>query len=945
MLSLIMSLKPQLLKKIREFSSATPDPARAERNLVSLLSALAEEHERAFFLHLKEIALLFAYSQFLANYAANNHQDFFEVLEQIRDPLMIKHLKADVGRLPSPESAELPAFMKELRLFKKRHLVRLTLRDILGETDIRGSMDELTMLAQVVINQALSWSLSINKKRFGELPPDSKIALIALGKLGGEELNYSSDVDLMAVYRGDGGETSGILSPSGVRMHRISEHEFYSKVMELFTKILSSNTEEGIAYRVDMRLRPQGQKGDIALLLASYKNYYEAWGRTWERMVLIRARPVAGDIALGHDFMKVISPFVWKEALDFSDIDEIRALKKKIDSLFARDDIKRGYGGLREAEFFIQTFQLLYGPSQKPLRTHRLFNAIQALRWEGLVPERDLVTLWENYLYLRRLEHYLQMEGDLQTHTLPSSEEGLIVLGKKMGFADKEKFLSDLRLRRMRTKSMYNGLLGTEEDASAEALSILEGELTEEEMRAYLSFRGIREIEKGLSGLCGIRERVTSFTTSGSRALMRKIIPGLLEKALAAESPDRALPALERFVNTIGTGEAVLTGLMEQKTLGERMIKMFSLSPYLTRIFLSGTLYFGLLVEGTGVIKKSLEKTEAEIRKFASDSNPAALGDYRRSEEIRLGMLFLANVMEAGELSRYLSHLAEAVIRNICACFSPLSGFAVIAMGKLGGREITYGSDLDLIFVSQGASGMKRAEQIIKKLSAYTEKGILYNVDTRLRPDGTKGVLVKSLEGYREYYMGHAQGWEVQALLKAKPVAGDCGTAKNFMQMAKEIIKERGPLIREKDIRDMRERIFRELSPESPERKARKELDIKFGRGGLEDIEFRVQGLQLLNAADPRPLIVQNTLAALDRLVKAGHIAYEEKKILKESYSYMRRLFAFQRLNDNAPLSAGGEIDRLAAIFMGHRDREEFLGNVERLRAEVLKIINRPEGA
>jgi len=951
MLSLIMALSPQLLEKIEEFSSRTPDPERAGGNLLALLKGLPEEHEKTFSRHLREISLLFSHSQFLANYSITSPRDFFESFDHVKVPLTYKELKESAREyLPSPEEAGTDELMRRLRLFKKRHLTRITLRDILGETDIRGSMDELTMLAEIIIRTALDWSLAINKKRFGEPLPDKGMALIALGKLGGEELNYSSDVDLMAVYGSEQGETSGVLSPSGVRMHRISNHEFFLKVMEQFTKILSANTGEGVAYRVDMRLRPQGRKGDIALPLSSYKTYYESWGRTWERMVLIRARPVAGDRELGRNFMEAIAPFVWKETLDFSEIEEIRAMKKKIDSLFAKNDIKRGYGGLREAEFFIQTFQLLYGPKEKTLRSHRLFNAIQALRWLGLLPHKDLLTIWENYLHLRRLEHFLQMKDDLQTHSLPAEDNELLILAKKMGFAEKEKFLFDLRLRRMKTKSMYNTLLGTEEDISAEALGILEGELADEDLRAYLSFRGIREIEKGLSGLTGIRERVTSFATTGSRALMRKVIPGLLERAFRAESPDRALSALERFVNTIGTGESALTGLLEQEALGERMIKMFSLAPYLTRIFLSSNLYLGLLIEGTGIIKKSLKRTEEEIKRLAGAATLAelaAIGDYKRAEEVRLGMLFLADIVQAPELSRYLSHLADALIRYICSLYPPLHpplhpplpGFAVIAMGKLGGREITYGSDLDLIFISEYPEGIKRAEQVVKKLSAYTERGILYNVDTRLRPDGTKGVLVKTLEGYGEYYLRHARNWEVQALTKARPVAGDCALAGAFMKMAHKIINERGPLIKAEEIAAMRGRILRELSSESPEKAGEAAIDIKHGLGGLEDIEFHAQWLQMRNAGKSPRLIVQNTLCAISRLAKEGLLAGEKKAILHDSYTYMRRLQAFQRVNDDAPLSRGGELCGLAALFMGHKDRDGFLAHLAALKADVLKTI------
>ncbi len=927
-----------ILTQIANAAALTSDPSRAERNLENLFRAVSRENGefRTLAGHLRELAGLFSGSQFLANFSIRHPDWLAESLGEIKIPLTKGRLLKKAGSqfsLNGPDEV-----MQAVRLFKKRCLLNITLRDTSGESDIRGSMEELTALAEVIIEAALRSAYGICARRYGE-PADKRIALIALGKLGGEELNYSSDVDLAAVYGSADGETSGVAGPSGVMMNRLSNHEFFSKVTELFTRILSANTEEGIAYRVDLRLRPQGQKGEIALPLSAYRAYYEAWGRTWERMVLLRARPVAGDAELGQAFMRAVYPFVWKATSDYSEIEEIRGLKKKIDSVYQRGDIKRGYGGLREAEFFVQTFQLLYGAGERTLRTHRLFNAIQALRWVGLIPERDLVTIWRNYLYLRRLEHWLQMKDDLQTHTVPSPEDELSITGRKMGFASRYDFVHDLRLKRMQIRNMYNSLLGTEKDKHSEALGLLEGDISDEELRGYLAFRGVKDREKGLKDLKGIQGSAFAPGTQRRRELMRQSVPALIEKAFGSADPDRALSGLERFFAAFGMEEAYLTAFLTQKPLSDALIKIFSLSPHLTRIFLSGELYLGLLIEESP-IRKSQRRLEAGFEKFLEsgpDAEPLSrIGLYKRADEVRLGMYFLSGILGTEDLLRYQSHLAEAVIRAVLSLMGESAGFSIMALGKLGGREMTFGSDADIIFVSESPAGEEKAENAIRALSAYTAQGKLYEIDARLRPEGTKGTLVKDLEGYRRYYSRDARNWEMQALLKARPAAGDAALGRAFLQMARETLIKRGPLVQREEITSMREKIIREHSDESA-RKA--EVDIKTGRGAIEEIEFFTQWKQLQNAANAPEVLVQNTRAALHRLSKQGSLGLSAAEGLLEAYLYYRKLQTFQRLNDDAPLSPESGFAALASNFMGHKDTGEFFQHLAVLREKVLGTI------
>ncbi|KPK01471.1 MAG: hypothetical protein AMK71_05400 [Nitrospira bacterium SG8_35_4] len=922
----------KILNSISKAAADTADPKRAERNLLRFI-----EHNSGYSRlvpHLSIVARLFADSQFLSNYCVTHADELFAALKERKKDLSRRVLKERAGaELEFEEEMDVDSMMRKVRIFKKRYMVRITIRDLSGETSITSSMDELTFLAEVIIEVALQWSLRFNERRYGQ-PSENSIAIIGLGKLGGEELNYSSDIDLIAVYEREDGETSGVPNPSGILFSRISNHEFYCKVMEFFSRLLSANTEDGIAYRVDVRLRPQGQKGDMAMPIRAYQTYYESWGRTWERMALIRARPVAGDMKLGEKFLRTIEPFVWKKTIDYAEIEEIRGLKKKIDSTFTRHDIKRGYGGIREAEFFVQTFQLLYAGENKSLKSYRILNALQALKWMKMVPEKDLTVLWGSYLYLRRVEHYLQMKEDLQTHTLPSSDDELDVLSRKMGFEQREDFLADLQLKRMQIKNMYNSLLGTQEDVQNEALNLLEGKLNDKELTGYLSFRRVKYPDRCLVNLKNIREHIAAFRTIQERTITREVVPLLLENALAAESPDRALSGLEKLLTTYGIKTVHMTALKAQNELMKGIVKMFSLSPYLTGMFLSDHYYLDILIEEWSILK-SLKKIEERLARAVERERDfsSVIAEFRRFEEIRIGILFLLNILKIKDLFRGLSHLAEAIIKTVVARFH-IKGLSVIALGKLGGREMTFGSDLDIVFVSETSEAMTAAERIVKTLTAYSDRGLVYSVDMRLRPDGSKGILVKDIEGYREYYLKKAQNWEIQALLKARPAGGDEKLARSFIAMAKEVILQKGSGVERADIAAMREKIMKELSQES------RGIDIKLGPGGIEEVEFFVQYLQLNHSQRHPEILVQSTGLAIDRLAKIDVISASDRDMLKNAYEYFRKLETFLRLNEEQFITAGSDCAGLSGHFMGHGTEEEFFDHLRTLREHVLAVVN-----
>ena len=931
-----MPLEGDIEKALKEAASWTADPGRAERNLRELLRAAPDLPLEGDML--AHAAGLFAASQFLANHCVRYPGDLVRALGEMEAPYQ-KGAASLEAREEFPEgAAPVPAgqFMGAIRRLKRRFLLAVTLRDIAGRTDLAGSMLELSLLAEDIIGLALDYSLMVNTERFGRPDPDGGLSLVAMGKLGGGELNYSSDVDLVAVYGSGAGSTSGILNPAGMRANRVSGHEFYCKVVEQVTRLLSTHTEDGIAYRVDLRLRPEGQRGQIALPLKSYVAYYESWGRTWERMALVRARPVAGNPGLGESFVSALEPFIWRRLMDYAEVEEIKAMKKKIDSTFARDDIKRGYGGIREAEFFVHTFQLLYGADNPWLRKNNFSEALGALGRLGVVPPQELQALGESYLFLRRVEHYLQMKDDLQAHVLPSGRAELECLGRKMGFRGAEEFGSELRLRRKQVKNMYNTLLGTEADIHGEAQALLEGDLNDRELERYLEFRGVGEPARCLQSVKSLREQTMRQRTMSELRTLRRVMPVLLEKALSSESPDRALFGLESFFAPSEVREAHLAGLLEHRELMEGLVKLFSLSSYLTRIFLSSKEYLNLLIE-ENIIRKTKRRMGEELRRAVgrAESLQAGVGAYKKVEDVRLGTFFLMKVLNTRNLMRYLSHLAECIVEVTNENARPPGGFAVVGMGKLGGREITFGSDLDLLFVSDEEEGHRAAELILRTLTAYTERGVLYEVDTRLRPDGSKGVLVKGIGGFRDYYLKHARNWEIQALLKARPVAGEQATRREFALMAREVVMERGPGVERGEIEETRRRILDELAREA------EGLDVKLGPGGIEEIEFYVQWLQLRKAREAPEALVQSTPAAIAALSRKGVIGRPRAEVLSRAYDYYRTLETFMRLNDERPVVRDSEgLSDLAASFLGLKDRGELLAKLQKLRAEVLSAIS-----
>jgi len=928
---------------LRDAAQLTPDTERTFKNLTTF-SENNPDYIDKLKADITPISLLFSYSQFLANFCISNPEILFDTLAETEKTAGRESLSASLRKklTGGDENA------KVVCRFKKKELLRITLRDILKKADLTETMLELSILADVIVNESLKLIKKSLTETYGE-PEKDAFTVISVGKLGSEELNFSSDIDIMFVYGTADGETSGITTPQGITANRITNHEYYCKLGENLNRFLSANTEDGFIYRVDLRLRPEGQRGSIALPVSGYETYYESWGRAWERAMLLRARPIAGDSTLGSEFMEMIKPFVYRKYLDFSAIDEIRQIKTRIDSAFKKNDIKRGYGGIREIEFFAQALQLIYAGKEPLLRERITQKALHMLLQKNLIGQTDYSALLDNYRFLRMLEHRLQQMNDLQTHSLPADEKELNALGRKMGFSGRESFLKELDARRKSVRTIYNSLFREEEKEQSDGAALFDEELSDPEVKEYLGKIGVKDVERGLRNIQLIKNSTYNYQTLRGRRLLGEILPSFVDAAVKSSNPDMALNHLQSFASFLSAQESYLDTFKENKELIPVLTNLFSQSEYISKAVIRRPDYLELIGHEM-LLKKSLKALKIELRE--SIESGMAISDairlMRQVEEIRLSLLFLEKKINVIDLIKGLSRTAGAILSVSIGNNPPLPPFskggmggfsdrrlALIGFGKLGGREITFNSDMDIIFASMDdvtEEDTKAAERLLRLLISYTREGAAYRVDMRLRPDGTKGPLVSSIASFRDYYSKNAAFWEFQALLKARPVAGDRKTGQCFLDMAKDILIANGKSILASDVRGMRERIQRELSKETAG------YDIKLGYGGLEELEFTVQYLQLRNCAQRSFLLVQNTLDAIRRLHIAGVINESHAESMKGAYIFYRTLESYLRLRERDILKKDDEDILTAAEFLGFKGKDELIGKLDETRAKVRDI-------
>lgn len=989
---------------------SVPSPDDALNNLERISQALSPETIALFLKDkkgLKNLVTICGASNLLSGTMVKNPgciEEFFlkkGLAVKKGRKIFFEELETSVRNLSAFDSVA-----KALRIFKEKEYLRIGARDILGLASMQEVTLELSELASASLEIAYRFCLNQLKTEYGTpvytdadgMEKESEFAIIGMGKLGGMELNFSSDIDIIYIYSSDKGETTGVTLPAplfgkeGERRGTVSLHAFYVKLSEMITKLIGAVTEDGIVFRVDLNLRPEGKNGDLANSLRSAEIYYESWGQTWERAAMIKARPVAGSINLGEEFLKMIEPFVYRKYLDFTAIYEIKGMKEKIDISLLRAapdaiDVKLGRGGIREIEFFVQAIQLINGGKDKAIRQKNTLSALNMLSERGYIADADRDALKNAYIFLRNLEHRIQIVEGRQTQVIPAKAAETARLAALLGFRDGQdgnrtaSFWNEYTKQAGLVYEIYNSLFfkahrELEQGIPEDALFILGDEAKREEIVSRLSVLGFQDPDIAYENLKLLKDG-PPFAHFSPRAkmLLKKIAPFLLTRIIKSPAPDMAMKHLERFLSQVGARTAFYSLLSENKKVMELLVKLFG-----TSVFLSAALtehpenIDSLLSRELNKPFKNREELFEDISQAldaAADYEDAldSIRRFKTSEILRIGINDIFGTIEPEAVSKQITYLADACLNKACeiaseelkkrfGCPGNDSRFIVLALGKMGGEELIYSSDLDIVFIysKQGETSgpktisnheffAKLAQRIITILSIATKEGFAFKVDTRLRPSGSAGPLVVSEEAFIRYQKETAEIWERQSMLKARFAAGDAEFGARIIDELQKCIYSSPPA--EDDLKELyriRKRMEIEIAKEGGGK-----YNIKYGRGGLVDVEFTVQLFQLKFGVKESSISKANTIEAIEKLKEARIISETDYSVLRNAYLFYRKLENRIRIVQNRSeaeiIKDSPELLALAKR-LGYEDRdagkrllEDYLNHAEKTRELYLRTI------
>lgn len=922
--------KPDWQKIIK----ASADPARVKNFLNSLAETGVRTQLDKFSTDSARIlAALVSGSQFLAE-LLQAHPALLPALEfeKLQFPGRSEGLRHEVENFLKPKLSahEYDNALTELRRFKQREMLRIAARDLGRLADVVEITQELSDVADVCLNAVLQIVLRQMTEKFGRpYHQDAKgrwqptpFCVLGLGKLGGQDLNYSSDVDLMFLYADEGEVFKEVPAKKASPRSVMSSHQFFSKLSEALSAEISRSTEDGFLYRVDLRLRPEGDAGPLARSLESCENYYAEWGQTWERMMLIKARHVAGDRGLAAEFLEMIQPFRYPRSVSPEILNEIAATKNRIENEVVRAgelerNVKLGRGGIREIEFVVQSLQILHAGRLPFLQIPQTLPCLAKLPQYDLLSQDDAWKLDTACRFLRDVEHRLQMENNLQTHTIPEEPPSQLRLARLMNLKSLAQFQSTLRAHTSHVRRVYESLFKSEIQNPAAALPPFDG--AEASWASLLSARSFREPEKAFLLFREFAEgpgyiHVSPRTTGLARQLILKFLafcPTVPKSGnsqpIILSDPDRVLARLDSFVAAYGSRAMMLELWNNNPKNFELLLLLFDRSEFLAETAIhTPDLIDDLVLSGRLQRRKNAPEILAELRFGLKDADQFLwLRRYHQAELMRLGLRDISGQVDIeqtpAELSAFadacLQYALEVVLRKNKIKSPP---FAIVGLGKLGGSEITYGSDLDLFFVSDAKEKdlprlQKLAAEVMDLLSRRTERGIVFHTDARLRPDGQKGQLVQTLDACENYYRQRAQLWEIQALTRIRFIAGDTTAADKFQKLAKGLTDfsdhpfSQDPRFQDwkHQIHQMRMRIEKERTPAGKD-----DLAIKTGAGGLMDAEFIAQALCMEYGWNE-----PNTLRALERAREKE--ALPDAVSLIENYRQLRRVEAIlRRWND-----------------------------------------------
>ena len=846
---------------------------------------------------------------------------------------------AAAGAVTEPGRGDDAGFMSALRGFRRRHLVRIAWRDLAGHAPIDTILAELTWLADACINAACTHAMRTLGARHGvprdragtELP----LLVLGMGKLGGGELNFSSDIDLVFLFA-EHGETTG--------PRPLEYEEFFTRVGKRVAQMLGSPTDDGFVYRVDLRLRPFGDSGPVAVSFDAIEDYLQQHGRDWERYAYVKARPVFGaEPGFDDLYRNVLRPFVYRRYLDFGVFESLRAMKeliaREVERRELQQNVKLGPGGIREIEFIVQAFQLLRGGSNPRLQTRRLFEALPQLAGQKLLTSEAVAELQEAYRFLRRVENRLQEWNDEQTHELPIEPHARARLALAMQMPDWQTLQRELQAHRDRVsahfrRAVFNPPQSADEEAAEQALEhLLDPELDEVRRRESLaSLQAPAAVDTVLPLITQLSESAyyRRLDATGRRRL-QVLLPRLLRATARLPNVATTLARVLHILERIGGRTVYLALLNENPKARERLLELCAHSKFLADQIAAFPLLLDELLDERlfettptrGELEQELRNRMAGTGSHDPEEQVDALRQFQRTAMFRIAVPDLTGRLPLMKVSDRLTDLAELIVQEALDLAwqqitakhgAPLAGpsedqlrpcgVIVVAYGKFGGIELGYGSDLDLVFLHDSSGEIQRTagpqvvengifflrlvQRLVHVLTVHSAAGRLYEVDTRLRPSGKGGLLVQSIEGFADYQRTDAWTWEHQALLRSRAVAGNAGLRQRYESLRIELLRHavRRDSLRG-DVRSMRERMRTELSKSKPG-----EFDLKQDAGGITDVEFLAQYWALL-WAENRPELVaySDNIRQLESLASICLVPQETVDVLTNAYrTYRQRL-------------------------------------------------------
>lgn len=831
-----------------------------------------------------------------------------------------------------------------LRRFRRREMTRIIWRDLAGQANLLVTIRELSALADACIDQTAKILDAWQCQQLGTPMPDNGIPqhliVLGLGKLGGEELNLSSDVDLIFSYPSPG-ETQGVAHP-------VTHEEFFHRLGQKLIHILNMVTAESFVFRVDMRLRPLGAIGPLVMPFNAMENYYLEQGRDWERYALIKARLVSGNSVTASRLMNILKPFIYRRYLDYSALESLRQMHNMIiqetKNKKLQGHVKLGPGGIREIEFIAQTFQLIRGGQEPRLQDRRIFPILNMLAEMKFLPEEAVKELLSAYVFLRNVEHRLQAVGDRQTHQLPEDDYNKFRLAYSMGYSDWLMFENELNKHRVNVQRHFQRLvakpelevpLSTTPSLQHETEELWLGQGAEQNALTLLQEMGFSDSEAALKIVNNFRgsRRLHNLSELG-RARLNLLMPQLLMLIGKAEQPLITLKRLIEVLESIMRRSTYMVLLLENPKALNNLVELCSISPWLTDQLARYPMLLGELLESSrlyaplnlATLETTLSQALAVLPEDDLEHQMECLRRFKLVHLFRVAAMDVTGVLPLMRVSDHLTNIAEVILRHTQRLawlhlvkrhgpppnIDDENNFAIIAYGKLGGIELGYGSDLDLVFLydvlktgsaeQQYTVGenpipldvfyIRLGQRMINMLETRTTSGTLYEVDTRLRPSGESGLLVTSMDTFIDYQRKHAWTWEHQALVRARMINGTKNLIQRFDVAREEILSmPRNPEKLRQEVREMRQRM-RDATKLPPTGL----FDLKHGYGGITDIEFIAQyGVLRWANQHPAVMVYPDVIRIVESFAAEGLLSVAEIRLLSDAYRAYRAMV--HRLN------------------------------------------------